>query len=342
MALTNFPNGITSFGVPVIGGIGGIPFSGNWYFVDPVNGADGNEGSADYPLATLYAAINRATSGNNDVIVLMSNGAASGTARLSLALAQTITPAATSGTLNWNKNATHLIGMGAPTRVGQRARIAPPTGTYTASTFGADTFINVTGAGCLFANIDIFVGFSTGSASMIGVLEAGGRNAYQNVNIQGMGDAASAGGSAARTLKVTSQENTFTDCVLGLDTVARSAANATVELASGTARNSFIGCTFPFQTSAGTPLGILASAASAIDRWQLFQQCTFINNIQSTSTTMSGLATLPASAGGLLLMKDCTMVGITEFGTDATTRGQIYVDSASVVAATSGIAVNPT
>ena len=342
MALTNFPNGITSFGVPVIGGIGGIPFSGNWYFVDPVNGADGNDGSADYPLATLYAAINRATSGNNDVIVLMSNGAASGTARLSTALAQTINSAATSGTLNWNKNATHLIGMGAPTRVGQRARIAPPTGTYTAATFGADTFINVTGAGCLFANIDIFVGFSTGSASMIGVLEAGGRNAYQNVNIQGMGDAASAGGANARTLKITSQENTFTDCVLGLDTVARSAANATVELASGTARNSFIGCTFPFQTSAATPLGVLASAASAIDRWQLFQQCTFINNIKSTSTQMSALATLPASAGGLLLMKDCTMVGITEFGSDATTLGQIYVDGASVVAATSGIAVNPT
>ena len=342
MALTNFPNGITSFGVPVLGNIGGIPFSGNYYFVDPVNGADGNEGSADYPLATLYAAINRAVSGNNDVIVLMSNGAASGTARLSLALAQTINSSATSGTLNWNKNATHLIGMTAPTRIGQRARIAPPTGVYTAATFGADTFINVTGAGCFFANIDIFVGFSTGSASMIGVIEAGGRNAYQNVNIQGLGDAASAGGSAARTLKITSQENTFTDCVLGLDTVARSAANATVEFASGTARNSFIGCTFPFQTSAATPLGIIASGASSIDRFQLFQQCTFINNVQSTSTTMNGLATLPASAGGLLLIKDSTMVGITEFGTDATTRGQIYIDGASVVAATSGIAVNPT
>ena len=57
---------------------------------------------------------------------------------------------------------------------------------------------------------------------------------------------------------------------------------------------------------------------------------------------MNGLATLPASAGGLLLIKDSTMVGITEFGTDATTRGQIYIDGASVVAATSGIAVNPT
>jgi hypothetical protein len=57
---------------------------------------------------------------------------------------------------------------------------------------------------------------------------------------------------------------------------------------------------------------------------------------------MNGLATLPASAGGLLMMKDCSMVGITEFGTDATTRGQIYVDGGAPTAATSGIAVNPT
>ena len=77
-------------------------------------------------------------------------------------------------------------------------------------------------------------------------------------------------------------------------------------------------------------------------RWQLFDNCSFINNVQSTSTTMNGLTTLPASAGGLLLMKNSTLVGITEFGTDSTTRGQVYVDGAAPTAATSGIAVNPT
>ena len=52
-----------------------------------------------------------------------------------------------SGVLNWNKNALHLIGIGAPTQVAQRARIAPPSGTYTQATFGSGNFVVVTGAG---------------------------------------------------------------------------------------------------------------------------------------------------------------------------------------------------
>ena len=342
MPLTNFPNGVTSFGVPVLGNIAGLPVTGTYWFVNPASGADGNEGtSPEFPFKTLYRAVSRAADGNNDVIVLIGNGQSSGTARLSAELAQTITPAATSGTLNWSKNALHLVGVSAPTAVGQRSRIAPPTGVYTAATFGDTTFVNVTGAGCSFINVDVFAGFSTGSASMIAWLDAGGRNYYGNVNIQGLADSASAGGASARTLKITSSENTFDGCVLGLDTVSRGAANATVEFASATARNTFRGCIFPFQASAATPLGIIGTGASCIDRWQLFDGCSFINNVQSTSTTLSALGTLPASAGGLILFKNCTLVGITEFGTNANSLAQMYVDGAAPTAGTSGIAVNP-
>ena len=325
-----------------MGSIAGIPFSGNYYFVDPVVGADGNIGSPEQPLKTLYGALAKCTAGNNDVVVLMSDGTTASTARLSLANAVAVDSTATTGTLLWNKNATHLVGMCAPTRVGQRARIAPPTGTYTEATFNALPFITVSGVGCLFMNLDIFHGFSTGADGMIALLESGGRNAYVNVNIQGMGDAASAQGTSSRSLKITSSENTFTNCVIGLDTVTRTVANASVEFASATPRNSFIKCVFPFQTSAATVLGVIGTGAACIDRWQLFEDCIAINNVQSASTTMSAFATLPASAGGALVLKNPTMVGITEFGSDATTRGQIYVDGASVVAATSGIAVNPT
>lgn len=342
MSLTNFPNGITSFGVPVLGTIGGLPFTGNYYFVDPVNGADGNEGSVELPLKTLYGALNKCTAGNNDVVVLIGDGTAAGSARLSTANAQTISSSATTGTLNWNKDATHLIGVCAPTAVAQRARIAPPSGTYTAATFNSDAFINVTANGCYFANISVFCGFSTGSADMIAWTDSGSRNCYSNVNIYGMADAASAGGANARTLKLDGGgEHTFINCTLGGDTVARSAANATVEFAGGTARNTFVDCIFPFQASASTPLGVTVGAASGMDRWALFKGCSFINNVASTSTTLSAFATLAASAGGMLMIQNTAMVGITEFGSDATSLGQIYVDMAAPSASAGGIAVNP-
>lgn len=342
MSLTNFPNGITSFGVPVLGTIGGLPFTGNYYFVDPVNGADGNEGSVELPLKTLYGALAKCTAGNNDVVILVGNGASSGSARLSTALAQTIDSTATAGTLNWNKDATHLIGVCAPTGVAQRARIAPPTGTYTATTFNSDAFINVTASGCYFANISVFCGFSTGSASMIAWTDSGARNAYSNVNIYGMADAASAGGANARTLKLNGGgEHSFVNCTLGGDTVARGAANATVELAGGTARNTFVDCVFPFQCSAGTPIGLKVGAASGMDRYALFKGCSFINNVGSTSTTMTALATLASSAGGQVVIQNSAMIGVGEFGSDAASLGQIYVDMAAPSASAGGIGVNP-
>lgn len=345
MALTNFPNGVTSFGVPMVGGIGGIPLTGTWFFVNPARGSDGNTGqSPDEAFATLYRAHQAMTAGRNDVCVLIGDGSTTGTARLSTALAASITSGATAGTLAWTKNACHLIGMTAPTQVAQRARIAPPSGTYTVTTFGSANFVTVSAQGCIFANFSLFNGFSTGGANQICWTDSGGRNYYENVQFGGMGDAGSAADAGSRSLKLsgTTGENTFVGCTIGLDTVTRSAANASLEFAGGCPRNNFIGCNFPFMTSAATPLGIIVAAAAGSDRWQRFDRCTFINNVQSTSTTMSGLATLAASMGGLLLMKDATLVGITEFGTDATSRGQIYVDGGAPTAGSTGIAVNPT
>src|SRR5690349_8733817 len=121
MTLTNFPNGITSFGVPVIGGIGGLPLTGTWFFVDPANGSDSFDGlSPSSAFATLYMAHSRMTAGKNDVCYLIGNGSTTATARLSTALAQSVDSSVTAGTLVWSKNACHLIGETAPTKVAQR------------------------------------------------------------------------------------------------------------------------------------------------------------------------------------------------------------------------------
>lgn len=73
MGLTHHPNGISSFGMPVIGG-GGRMTTGNVFFVDSgaTNASDGNLGaSPDKPLATLNGGLTRATASNGDIIFLM-------------------------------------------------------------------------------------------------------------------------------------------------------------------------------------------------------------------------------------------------------------------------------
>lgn len=69
MSLTNFPDGISSFGVPILGQENRI-ITGNVFFVDSVNGLAGNDGSFQYPVATITQALAKCTANNGDVIFL--------------------------------------------------------------------------------------------------------------------------------------------------------------------------------------------------------------------------------------------------------------------------------
>ena len=348
MGLTNFPNGISSFGVPVLGGIGGLPFTGNWWFVDPLTGLDGNSGlSTTQPLQSLYQALNKATAGNNDVIVLIGNGGTTGTARLSTAAAAAINSAATAGTLVWNKAATHLVGITAPTQVAQRARIAPPTGVYTQATFGSGNFVTVSAQGCLFANVSLFHGFSTGGTNQICWTDTGGRNAYVNMDFGGMGDAASAVDVGSRSFKLGGAgvgETSFKDCNFGLDTVARGTStvvNASFEFTGGTPRNIFKGCSFIMDAATAFPVHLLGTGAACVDREQWFQDCAFLNSIKSGATGINEVGSFTsASPGGYVLLQRCTTVGATKWG-DTNFLANSYVDGGPPTAGTTGLGVNP-
>ena len=75
MSITRFPNGLSSFGVPVLGsGMQVPPSDGNYYFVNSATniGSNGNDGlSPTTPFATVAYAITQTTALNNDVIVMM-------------------------------------------------------------------------------------------------------------------------------------------------------------------------------------------------------------------------------------------------------------------------------
>ena len=299
------------------------PGMGNTFFVDPASGSDNSDGTTPATAkATLSAAYNLTTSGNNDVVVLIGDGTTAATARVDSAF-------------TWSNNATHLFGTCSPVLFSQRARIAP-TSTTTAFT----PFFTISGNGCIFQNIQWFHGFGTGTTNQICMVVTGSRNYFQNCHIAGMGDTASAQSAGSRSLKIGGSgagENVFDSCVLGLDTVVSTQANATIEFTGGAVRNVWRNCIFPRAGASGT-LYVIGSAASCLDRYNYFDQCTF----SEFNTKITAIATLAASAGGTLSFKDCSLLNITGFGSDATTRAQILIEGGTPAAATTGLAVAPT
>lgn len=73
--LTVFPNGVSSFGVPVLGSGGTVPTTtGNVWFVSSTTGSNGNDGqSGATAFATLQTAINAAVANNGDLILIEPN-----------------------------------------------------------------------------------------------------------------------------------------------------------------------------------------------------------------------------------------------------------------------------
>ena len=303
MAYTDFPNGVTSFGVPMVGGIGGIPLTGNWYFCDYANGSDGNEGTADNPFKTISYAHTKAVAGNNDVVVIVGDGSTTATQRLT-------------ETLTWSKNATHLIGMTAPSLEAQRARISHET--------TEDTnflMMTVSASGCIFANFSFFQGVGEASTDEKLIDVTGSRNCFSNVQFGGMGNSVGAGRAGSYVIYINGGgENLFSHCSVGLETVQRSAANASVVIASGAQRNTFEDCIFPIAASATSPLYLDASASNALNGSSMrFRRCSFyaLLNISSAATP-AVVASVASDVNGTVFFDGCS-TSATKWAAAATT-----------------------
>lgn len=304
IAITNFPNGVSSFGVPILGSGALPPFTGNYWFVQETQtpGAIAGEGQVGSPFNTLGQALAAATNNNNDVIFI------TGTVHLTAPLA-------------WNLSNTHLIGLSNGIKQGKRARISPLGGT---AAFGP--LVNVTGSGCLFSNFGTFFGFPiTGATSPIGWQDTGGRNCYNGVEFLGFGDATVTTGTAnqtgARAFKFNTNvgESTFADCVFGVDTVQRGAVNYTLEIAGAAPRMTFERCRFVADLAAGGAGGShILIGSGGIDRACYFEDCDFMVDTLSGSTAMTQVANISPSAGGVVMLTGRTnFFGATHWETSA-------------------------
>lgn len=308
MTLTRFPNGISSFGIPMTGN---VPFGANSkvFFVDPVNGSDGNNGKdPSRAFQTLTKAHDMCTANNNDVVFLIGNGLTSGTARLDEAF-------------TWSKDATHLIGVAAPGKVAQRARISATSGVSNIA-----TMITISGDGCYWEGIHVFQNFSSDSAN-IAVEITGERNVFVRCHFAGGGNATGADNAGMRSLKINggsgNGEHYFKDCVIGLDTIPRGGgASAELEVTGGSTRNIFEDCMI-YAYSDANAARLLTVTSGGIDRLLHFKNCLFFNSIVGGGTAMTELLDVPAAAGGIVLLQNCTTLG--GASVEDTNHGAVFI-----------------
>ena len=297
-----------------------IGHQGNTYYFDPTNGSNNNNGkSPKHAVADIATGYGLLTAGQNDTLVYLAG----------------TTSASITDTLDWAKAYTHLVGMGAPTEVGQRARIFN-SGNSSAST----PLLKVSASGCSFGNLYLFQG---SAVATVGALEVtGGRNCFENVHIAGMGHATASAGVNAYSLKLNAAaENTFVGCTIGVDTIKRTAANKQLWLDGDCKRNIFKNCRFLSHAEVNTYTLVTFQDAGAADRFMEFENCKFYNFWANHGGTLLGAFTIPAgmTTNDILIHGNCTLYGILEW--DSADRAGTWIGGPAPAAATSGIAVKP-
>lgn len=308
---------------------GGVPVAsenlgvGKVFWVKPYSGSDNSSGKKpSQAFKTLAQALSKCTANKGDRVYLVaeSNTAANTTDYQST-------------TLDWNKDGTHLIGVCAAPVIGSRARIGQLSTVKT-----VETLVKVSANNCLIANIEIFQGVASSTATSPVALEVTGqRNKFVNCQISGNGDTGGSTDTAgARSLLINGgAENEFIHCYIGLDTVSRATQAAEIEHKASAKRNIFKDCIITGFAGAAEFLFVKADAASSsIDRFELYKGCTLMNPVNSTATAMTAAMATHASLGGHLVLHDCMIVGATDI--TAADRSNVKLLGFSGAAAASG------
>ena len=283
----------------------------NVYYVDPANGNDSFSGTTPKkPLETLPAAYAKCTANQHDVVAYIA-----GSSGISL-----------TETLTWAKNYTHLVGLCAPTFVGQRARIFAH-----ADNDDVTPLVNVTATGCIMKDLYIFNG-PNDAGCLINVQVTGGRNYFENIHFAGGGHATNAITGGASLKLDGAAECMFRNCTIGLDTIAAATGMAGVIVDSDAKRIAFEDCRFTMYAGHAGAKFVHIADSSAFDRYIDFKDCLFLND--AVNFTMTEAFTVPAGMGSAthrITLRNCGFVGATNI--EGNNRGIVYAD---MVAPTDG------
>ena len=280
---------------------------GNIYHVMPYTGSDDNDGlSVDYPFKGLVKAQAAATANQNDIVLLYSesNSASTGGAYL--------LPATETAGLLWAKDGVHLIGINSGAAYGHRS------GVRCASDFdSAVPMVTVSADNCYIANIYFYLGVA-GTTPLGAVSVTGHHNRFDNCHIAGMGNNANII-TNAYSLKITGEENTWSDCTIGY-AQQRGGGTTTCEIltASGCVRPIFKNCLIAFGNAASATNHAAVRIGQGNIDFALFDHCKFLcGGTNAGGLNITYAFVVHANPGGTILLDYCSSSGITDWHNDS-------------------------
>lgn len=324
MGITNFPNGLSSFGIPVMGG-GGIPATpGNVIFVDYGNGDDGRSlksNTAQRAFKTIAKAYDLATTNKDDVIVLVGSS--------SHALTEMLTVA---------KNRVHFVGIdGSYGRFyGQNAKIS--LGVTTAAT-DIGTILN-TGVRNSFHNIK-FTNANTVAQGIYCVVEGGEYAVYDRCEIYKETDLNE---TTASEMVMNGDSCQVINCTIGssANLLVGDIIRANVRITKGIAGAGkvardviFENCRF-LKKAAGTASAYFYAAnATDVERMFHIKNSLFYNSKLASGDPAQCVVAASAQTEGDILIDNCTSINNTKLSTST----GVAIAGPVPTYATTGIAV---
>lgn len=280
MTLSKFPHGVSSFGVPVLGGSGVPAMFGDYWFVDFTNGDDTYAGkNTDEPFKTLTKAYAECTTSNNDVILINGTGA--------VELDEMLT---------WSKNKIHVFGLGAFGATDQSPRII-----FSSTGIASDSaaVLKVTGWANTFTNVRINC-WGTHANSVTSLWDAGEATTYTNCQFNKFTDL---GVATVSDVEARGDSTTWRNCKFGFDTLQQTATRPTLWIkgAGGSARmknNYFEDCYFVCDTNQATKVFIQVYDTNSLAFTNVWKNPVFIsaminskssNNMDNCVDSVSGL-----------------------------------------------------
>jgi len=240
-------------------------------------------------IVDAYDAAGR-QNGNNNVIVLTPDSHSQAAA------------------LTFNKNMTHLVGAYPAAMMNLRSRIGHSD--------DFDALLTLSGYGNLLQNLYFMHG--RGSATNLHCMEiTGDRNTLKNVHLGGPMNQTEADTAGYSVLELTGAKETYLkDCVLGIETMERGAANTILRLGADSSRNIFENCLFLSMADANTPYFIEILVGLTYG-WTLFKNCLFINHSTSWGSDLTVAVKQSSTNHRLIFDSKCAMFGVTDVVAEA-------------------------